>query len=63
MKVLYFALAFMTAIGSRTQTQDWSDYKPSTIAKAWSETTVIKGTDYTIETRDVKYAVEVSYSG
>jgi hypothetical protein len=60
---IYFALAFMTAIGSSMQTEDWSDYKPSTLAKAWSETTVIKGTDYTIETKDVKYAVEVSYSG
>jgi hypothetical protein len=60
---IYVALAFMTAIGSRTQTQDWSDYKPYTMVKASSETTVIKGTDYTIETKDVKYAVEVSYSG
>lgn len=42
---------------------DWSDYKPTSISKAWSDATIVEGTDYTIETLNVKYVVEATYRG
>jgi len=42
---------------------EFSDYKPTSLAKAWSEATVMKGADYTIEALNTKYVVDGSYTG
>lgn len=42
---------------------DWSDYKPASVAAAWSRAIVIKGAEYTVETKNIKYVVEASYTG
>src|SRR3989442_16023421 len=42
---------------------DFSDYKPTSLAKAWSEALVIKEADYTIEVLNIKYVVDGSYTG
>jgi hypothetical protein len=57
------AVAFVSVVALAGQTPDWSDYKPATVAAAWSRATVIEGTDYTIETKNIKYAVEAVYTG
>lgn len=61
--VTYAALAFVGAMASAAQAPDWSDYKAASVAKAWSEASIIKGADYTVETKNVKYAVEAPYTG
>src|SRR5882724_7267928 len=58
---LVVALAAVMALGA--QTPDWSDYKPASIAEAWSRATVLKGADYTVETQNIKYVVEAPYTG
>jgi hypothetical protein len=59
----YLAVAFVAGAAFGGQTPDWSDYKPATVAAAWSQATVIKGTDYTIETKNIRYVVEAAYTG
>lgn len=59
----YLAVAFVAAAAFGGQTPDWSDYKPATVAAAWSRAAVIEGTDYTIETKNIKYVVEAIYTG
>jgi hypothetical protein len=59
----YLAVAFVSVVALAGQTPDWSDYKPATVAAAWSRATVIEGTDYTIETKNIKYTVEAVYTG
>jgi hypothetical protein len=58
---LVVALAAVLVLGA--QAPDWSDYKPASIAGAWSRATVLKGADYTIETLDIKCVVEAPYTG
>jgi hypothetical protein len=53
----------MAAAAFGGQSPDWSDYKPATLAAALSRATVIEGTDYTIETKNIKYVVETIYTG
>lgn len=57
------AVALVAAVVLGAQTQDWSDYKPSSVASAWSTAAVTKGADYTIETKNIKYVIQAAYSG
>jgi hypothetical protein len=50
-------------ISATAWAQNWSDYKPASVSKAWSEATIVKGTDYTVETLNVKYVIEATYRG
>jgi hypothetical protein len=59
----YLAVVFVAVAAFGGQTPDWSDYKQATVAAAWSRAAVIEGTDYTIETKNVKYVVEALYTG
>ena len=45
------------------QAPSWTDYLPSTLAKAWSEATIIEGVDTTVETLNIKYVVQANYTG
>ena len=51
------------AIVTEPRAADWSAYKPVSVAQAWSEAHIVEGTDYTIETANVKYTVEAKYTG
>jgi|SRR5579871_3453205 len=58
------AIMVVSAVmGSGMLKADWADYKPSTLETVWSEATILKGADYTIEAKYGKYVVEVSYTG
>jgi hypothetical protein len=42
---------------------EWSDYKPASLLKAFSEAVIVEGSDRTIEAGNVKYVVEGLYAG
>ena len=56
-------LTLASVWGMAVEAADFSDYKPTSLAKAWSEATVLKGADYTIEALNIKYVVDGSYTG
>ena len=59
--IMAFAAVFILTISAVAS--DFEDYKQVSVAQAWAETVVIKGTDYTIETANYKYVVETIYTG
>ena len=62
-QVLFFTLVWGTALFGQQPTSNWSAYRTATLRHAWSAATVLEGADYTIEAAEVKFAVDVHYTG
>ncbi|MGH7259564.1 MAG: hypothetical protein ACREI9_02640 [Nitrospiraceae bacterium] len=61
---IFAGIAISLALFAVTEarTADWSAYKQTSVAQAWSETHIVEGTDYTIEAANIKYTVEADYT-
>lgn len=62
-RAMCVALALVSATLAAQETPNWNDYKPASLRDAWLAGTILEGTDYTIETTNVKFAVEGTFTG
>ena len=63
MRVSIAAFLMFLTLAISGEAADFQDDKQASVSQAWTETVVIKGTDYTIETANYKYAIDTIYSG
>ena len=56
------AVAAATPLSGQSSA-NWSAYRPASVAQAWADAVVLHGATRTIETAEVKYAVETTYAG
>ncbi len=62
-QAIFFTLLCASPVFGQQQAPNWSVYRPATLPHAWSAAIILKGVDYTIEAADVKFAVDVQYTG